>query len=113
MSDLLCHTAVVKQDEIGWQNFVKGKISWSWVTLQLQHYQEQHSKQTVDKWTSGLVTQLLELTHGMWIHRNRVLHAVDEQGLALQQAVELEAAIHEEFRKGTNGLIQKDNHFIR
>jgi hypothetical protein len=37
---------------------------------------------------------------------------VDEQGLALQQAAELEAAIHEEFRKGTNGLIQKDHHFI-
>jgi hypothetical protein len=54
---------------------------------------------------SGLVTQLLELTHGMWIHQNRVLHAVDEQGLPLQQEPELEAAIHEEFRKGTNGLI--------
>jgi hypothetical protein len=25
----------------------------------------------------------------------------------------LEAAIHEEFRKGTNGLIWKDHHFIR
>jgi hypothetical protein len=111
-SNLLCHTAAVEQDEIGWQNFVEGKISWSWGMLQLQHYQEQHSKQTVDKWMSGLVTQLLELTHRMWIHRNRVLHAVDEQGLPLQQAAELEAAIHEEFHKGTNGLIRKDHHFI-
>jgi hypothetical protein len=43
-SNLLCHTAAVEQDEIGWQNFIEGKISWSWGTLQLQHYQEQHSK---------------------------------------------------------------------
>jgi hypothetical protein len=94
----------MEQDEIGWQNFVEGKITRSWGMLQIQHYQEQHSKRTVDKWTSGLVTQLLELTHGMWLHRNGVLHAVDAQGLPLQQAAELEAAIHDEFRKIRKGL---------
>jgi hypothetical protein len=112
-SDPSCQISAAEQDEIGWQNFVEGKISRSWGILQLQHYQDQHSKRTVDKWTSGLVTQLLELTHGMWIHRNRVLHAVDEQGLPLQQAAELEAAIHEEFRQGIAGLARKDHHFIR
>jgi hypothetical protein len=103
----------MEQDEIGWQNFVEGKITQSWGMLQIQHYQEQHSKRTMDKWTSGLVTQLLELTHGMWLHRNGVLHAVDAQGLPLQQAAELEAAIHDKFRKNTEGLARKDHHFIR
>jgi hypothetical protein len=113
-ADHLCFSATAEQDEIGWQNFVEGKITQSWGMLQLQHYQqEQHSKRTVDKWTSGLVTQLLELTHGMWLHRNGVLHAVDAQGLPLQQAVELEAAIHDEFRKSMEGLACKDHHFIR
>jgi hypothetical protein len=112
-SDPSCQISAAEQDEIGWQNFVEGKISRSWGILQLQHYQDQHSKRTVNKWTSGLVTQLLELTHSMWIHRNRVLHAVDEQGLPLQQAAELEAAIHEEFRQGIAGLARKDHHFIR
>jgi hypothetical protein len=51
----------------------------------------------VNKWTSGLVTQLLELTHRMWQHHNGVLHAVDEQGPPLQQAAEIEAQIHLEF----------------
>jgi hypothetical protein len=112
-ADPVCHFAAVEQDAIGWQNFAEGKISQSWGSLQLQHYQEQHSRRTVDKWTSGLVTQLLELTHGMWLHRNGVLHAVDSQGLPLQQAAELEAAIHVEFRKGTEGLARRDHHFIR
>jgi hypothetical protein len=112
-ADPVCHFAAVEQDEIGWQNFAEGKISRSWGSLQLQHYQEQHSRRTVDKWTSGLVTQLLELTHGMWLHRNGVLHAVDSQGLPLQQSAELEAAIHVEFRKGTGGLARRDHHFIR
>jgi hypothetical protein len=111
-ADHLCFSAAAEQDEIGWQNFVEGKIMQSWGMLQLQHYQEQQSKHTVDKWTSGLVTQLLELTHRMWLHHNGVLHAVDTQGLPLQQAAELEAAIHDEFRKSTEGLAHKDHNFI-
>jgi hypothetical protein len=57
----------MEQDEIGWQNFVEGKITQSWGMLQLLHYQEQQPKRTMDMWTAGLVTQLLELTHGMWL----------------------------------------------
>jgi hypothetical protein len=64
-------------------------------------------------WTAGLVTQLLELTHGMWLHCNGVFHAVDAQGLPLKQAAELEAAIRDEFRKSMEGLARKDHHFIR
>jgi hypothetical protein len=111
-ADHLCFSDMVEQDAIGWQNFVEGKITRSWGMLQLQCYQEQCSKRTVDKWTSRLVTQLLELTHRMWLHHNGVLHAVDAQGLPLQQAVELKAAIHDEFRKSTEGLAHKDHHFI-
>jgi hypothetical protein len=103
----------MEQDEIGWQNFVEGKISKSWGNLQWQHYQEQLLVRSGDKWSAGLVTQLLELTHGMWIHRNNILHAVNAQGLPLQQAAELEASIHLEFCKGTEGLARQDHHLIR
>ena len=59
----------------------------------------------MDRWTSGLVSHLLELTHGMWIHQNGVDHAVDEQGLPVfYLTADIEAAIHEEFQKGTDGL---------
>jgi hypothetical protein len=80
--------------------------------FQLGHYQEQHSRQMADKWMSGLVTQLLELTHGMWKHHNGVLHAVDEQGLPQKQPAELEADIHKAFWKSTQGLARKDHHSI-
>ena len=109
----VCLAAAMEQDEIGWQNFVEGKISKSWGNLQWQHYQEQLLVRSGDKWSAGLVTQLLELTHGMWIHRNNILHAVDAQGLPLRQAAELEASIHLEFCKGTEGLARRDHHFIR
>jgi hypothetical protein len=80
--------------------------------LQLNYYQELHSKCSVDRWTSGLVSHLLELTHGMWIHQNGVDHVVDEQGLPICFSWDIEAAIHEEFCKGTEGLAQHDFHFI-
>jgi hypothetical protein len=92
---------------------VEGKISKHWGYLQLLYYHNLHSKQPVDKWTSGLVSHLLELTHGMWVHQNGIDHAVDEQGLPICFAVDIKATIHEEFRKGTDGLARCDFHFIR
>jgi hypothetical protein len=112
-SDLVCHSATLEQDGIGWQNFVEGKISKHWGYLQLLYYHELHSKRSVNKWTSGLVSHLLELTHGMWVHRNGIDHAVDKQGLPIRLAANIEATIHEEFCKGTNGLARRDFHFIR
>jgi hypothetical protein len=92
---------------------VEGKISKHWGYLQLLYYHNLHSKQPVDKWTSGLVSHLLELTHGMWVHQNGIDHAVDEQGLPICFAVDIKATIHEEFCKGTDGLARCDFHFIR
>jgi hypothetical protein len=37
---------------------------------------------------------------------------VDEQGLPLQQAAELEAQIHKEFQAGTHGMARKDYHLL-
>jgi hypothetical protein len=68
----------------------------------------------VDRWTSGLVSHLLELTHGMWVRRNCIDHAVNEQGLPIRLAADIEVTIrHEEFCKGTNGLARHNFHFIR
>jgi hypothetical protein len=98
--DQVCHDAASEQDEIGWQNFVEGKISKSWGDLQLEYYHELHSKCSVDIWTSGLVSHLLEVTHGMWIHRNGVNHAVDEQGLPFCLSWDVETAIHKKSEHG-------------
>jgi hypothetical protein len=42
-ADHICLTVAVEQDEIGWQNFVEGKISKTWGIFQWRHYQEQPS----------------------------------------------------------------------
>jgi hypothetical protein len=87
---------------------VEGKISKHWGYLQLIHYQDSHSKWLVYRWTSGLVSHLLELTHGMRVHQNGIDHAVDKQGLPVHLTADIEVAIHEEFCKGTDSLAQCD-----
>jgi hypothetical protein len=76
----------------------------------------------VDRWISGLVSHLLKLTHGMWVHQNGINHAIDEQGLLICLTVDIKATIHEEFQcmhvcmhacKGTDGLARCNFHFIR
>lgn len=99
----------------GWdwmEEFCWGKNFTKLGHLQLQYYQELHSRCSVDQWTSGLVSHLLELTHGMWIHWNGIDHAVDKQGLLVCLAADIQAAIHEEFQKGTNSLDRCDFCFI-
>jgi hypothetical protein len=49
----------------------------------------------------------------MWTHHNGIDHAVDEQGLPVHLAAEIETAIHDKFGKGTEGLARRDFHFIQ
>ncbi len=67
----------------------------------------------MDRWTLGLVSHPLELTHGMWVHRNGIDHAIDKQGLPIRLTVDIEVTIHEKFCKGTNALARHNFHFIR
>jgi hypothetical protein len=67
----------------------------------------------MDSWTASLVFLLLELVHGMWTHQNGIDHVVDEQGLLVHLAAEIETAIHDQFCKGTERLAQCDFHFIQ
>jgi hypothetical protein len=52
------------------------------------------------------------VTHAQWIHRCTVLHKKDEQGLWLQDARALLAAIEDQFALGLDGLHVRDRHYI-
>jgi hypothetical protein len=107
-----CMEATLEQDEIGWLNFVEGKISSKWRALQEEHYSEIGSRRSADRWAAGLVTQLLELVHDMWLHRNAVDHEHDSQGLKIKASQDLATAIQEQFAMGYDGLARRDRHYI-
>lgn len=108
-----CLEAAWEQEEIGWQNFVEGKLSKTWRDMQEVHYASIGSQRTASAWATGLVTRLLEAVHNMWLYRNAVDHEHDQQGLKRKEAQELAQAIVDEFDLGTENLSRRDHHYIR
>jgi hypothetical protein len=98
-SDQVCYSAASEQDKIGWQNFVEGKIPNHWGHLQLLHYQESHSKWLEDRWTSSLVSHLLELTHGSYVGSLKWHWPRCRQTGSTCMSCHIEAAIHKEFAR--------------
>jgi hypothetical protein len=64
----------LSQDKIGWRRFLEGMISKEITNIQQQYYAVNESRMSLEKWCSGLITRLLEITHGQWLYRNYVVH---------------------------------------
>ena len=52
------------QDRIRWRRFLEGMISKKITGLKQQYYMLNGSKMSLEKWSLGLITRLLEITHG-------------------------------------------------
>jgi hypothetical protein len=51
-------------DLIGWKRFMEGMILKEIVAVQSKAEVDGRCRMTVDNWSAGLVTKLLEVTHG-------------------------------------------------
>ena len=104
--------AAREQDSMGWMNLVEGRLSREWSIAQYRHYLEVGSSRSVENWASGLGVQLLALVHKMWIARNLVVHARDENGRLLREKESTEEAIEEQFELEFEDLRPQDWHLI-
>ena len=71
------HHFAVSQDKIGWRRFMEGMISKECAEIQQQWFQHCAAKRTIKRWTTSLITRLLEITHGQWLYRNVVVVVFD------------------------------------
>ncbi len=61
----------LSQDKIGgWRRFQEGMITTEITSIQRQYIAVNGSHMSLDKWCTGLITRLLEITHGQWLYRN-------------------------------------------
>ena len=69
-------TAVRDQDRIGWQQFLRGRLSKRWVDAQELWIIACSTKwkRSSSRWATKAVEATLEITWELWQHRNRVLH---------------------------------------
>jgi hypothetical protein len=61
---------------------------------------EDNPHTSVDKWMSLLITQLLELTHGLWIYRCLEIHDPDTGVLAIRRKEALQLEIEKQIALG-------------
>jgi hypothetical protein len=76
--DDMVQTAIHKQQNIGWQNLLKGYMSSNWAKVQRMYIQEQKLEAN-PQWASKALEILQSYTIAMWQHRNNYLHGIDIQ----------------------------------
>ena len=67
---------------------------------------------SLDKWAQGLVTKLLEVTHGQWLHRNIQVHDTVSGLKAVERKEELQREIEHQILLGGAGLDKQDRYLL-
>jgi hypothetical protein len=98
------------QDKIGWQRFLEGMISKEITRIQQQHYALSGSRMSLERWSSGLITRLLEITHGQWVYRNFIVHDPVLGTIATARKEELLREIERQRELGDAGLLEEDKY---
>jgi hypothetical protein len=98
------------QDIFGWRQFLEGMISKEIVALQQQFYAVNGSQMSLDKWSTGLITQLLEITHGQWLYQYFIVHDPVSGTIATAKKEELLLEIERQGDLGDAGLLEEDKY---
>ena len=85
-----------------------GRIAKSWSKAWEKHKREKQLRKSVRTWTEEVITKILELNHHMWITRNGILHGKDEDGLPIDEGIQLREDLEEQLHLGPEGLLQED-----
>ena len=87
---------------------MKGMISIKLSDLHSTEVLDPTSKITLHKWKMGLITWLLEATHGQWIYHNLAVHDRVSGFLITHEKEHLLREIETQIDKGAEGLGEQD-----
>jgi hypothetical protein len=65
-----------------------------------------------ESWATGLITQLLQITHGQWIYRCVLVHDRTTRTLVNQPKVELLEEITKQLSMGAESLMEDDKYLL-
>ena len=91
---------------------MKGMISTDVVILQQQHLVASGSNLSIEKWSTGLITKLLEVTHSQWLYRNVVVHGSVSCDAATKRKEEIQMEVEQQQEQGETGLLEEDRYLI-
>jgi hypothetical protein len=96
------------KDNIGWRRFMEGMVAKELLNLlAVVDFQEDESVD-VSNYVCKLIQKLLEITHGLWIYRNLMMHDSLSVVFACEPKEKLMEAIEEQLALGSDGLREED-----
>jgi hypothetical protein len=98
------------QDKIGWRRFLEGMILKEITGIQQKYYALNGMQMSLEKWSSGLITRLLEITHGQWIYQKFIVHDPVSGIIATAKKEELLWEIERQRKQGDAGLLEEDKY---
>ena len=103
--------AVSHQDELGWYNFLLGRISIEWQSVQQKYFEWLGKRNTGRKWAVALIQKIFQVSWDMRDHRNKVCLNTVTPAKARRILV-LNALIQDEYERGPTGMTQRDQHWM-
>merc|ERR1712115_111441 len=103
--------AALAQEDIGWMNFVLGRWTPQWLTVQQAHFTRTLSKKSPKQWSIAIIHKLLLVSWDMWTYRNGLVHAPSGP-LELQAHHTLNQQIDEQWTEGFAQLNKSDKHLF-
>ena len=108
----ILHNLARSQDVIGWDLYMMGMLSTQMAAVQSAYLLQHQSTRQVSTWISGLITQLLQVTHCQWIYRCVVVHDRTTGTLVTTHKEELMKEIDHQLELGEEGLAEEDRFLL-
>jgi hypothetical protein len=105
-------TAYQEQNDIGWYNFLQGRISNYWVKIQSAYYEKLASRRTGHTWASNLIRRLWDISWNMWNNRNDILHNIHTEA-DTRLSHKLDKRVRKEFSLDIDGLAPLHHYMLR
>ena len=87
----ITHMAFFEQEQLGWEQALRGRLSKKWGEAQDQYYKDRYPDQlqTGDTWTTRVITALWDYSKDIWMKRNSAYHGVDDDEARLKRSDDL------------------------
>jgi hypothetical protein len=102
----------ISQDTIGWEKIMMGMVSRQFVEVQSAYLLCCNSSLPASSWIEGLITQLLQVTHSLWIYRCVLVHDQTTGMLISDHKEELMREIEHQLKLGADGLVEEDSFLL-
>ena len=100
------------QDVIGWDGYIMGMVSQALLPLYSTISHTSNLAPSAARWITGLITQLLQVTHTQWIYRCVLVHDQATGTLISAHKEELLKEIERQLSLGPEGLNEQDRFLL-